>query len=91
MILDACRRLREAAVLAEKIARALHHAHEAGVETMHAYRRGGYGDAAVRKWTNEVLERGAIPIYSTSRDNVASQRLANRVGYEPIGYDFFIT
>ena len=66
-------------------------AHEAGVETMHAYRRGGYGDAAVRRWTNEVLERGAIPIYSTSRDNVASQRLANRVGYESIGYDFFIT
>ena len=67
------------------------HAHEAGVETMHAYRRGGYGDAAVRRWTNEVLSLGAVPIYSTSKDNLASQRLANRVGYELIGYDYYIT
>ena len=66
-------------------------AHEAGVETMHAYRRGGYGDAAVRRWTNEVLSLGALPIYSTSKDNLASQRLANRVGYELIGYDYYIT
>ena len=65
-------------------------AHEAGVETMHAYRRGGYGDAAVRRWTNEVLALGAIPLYSTSKDNTASQRLARRVGYSEIGYEFYI-
>ena len=65
-------------------------AHQAGLETKPSQRRRGYGSAAVRRWTNEVLDLGALPIYSTSRQNLASQKLAKALGYQLFAYDFYI-
>ncbi|MCC3374581.1 GNAT family N-acetyltransferase [Cohnella sp. REN36] len=55
-------------------------AHEAGLETLEAYRGRGYAAAVVARWASEVRERGAIPLYSTMEDNSASRRVASKLG-----------
>ena len=66
-------------------------AHEAGVETSPAFRKRGLAIAVVAAWAERVRLAGAIPIYSTSWDNVASQAVAARLGAELIGTDFHIS
>lgn len=66
-------------------------AHEAGVETLPAYRRKGHAVNVVASWANEVRRIGAVPLYSTSWDNIASQKVASRLGLSMIGVDFHIT
>jgi len=66
-------------------------AHEAGVETIPLYRRKGHALNAVAGWANAVREMGAIPLYSTSWDNIASQNVAARLSMSIIGVDFHIT
>ncbi len=66
-------------------------AHEAGVETLKAYRRRGHAVKVVAGWAAEVRKIGAIPLYSTSWDNVASQSVAARLGASMFGTDFHIT
>ena len=64
---------------------------EAGVETATGYRRKGHAARAVASWTNAILEKGLIPLYSTSWDNKASQAIANKLGFSLFGSDFSIT
>jgi hypothetical protein len=66
-------------------------AHEAGVETAVAQRQKGYAITAVSAWAKAVADLGALPLYSTSNENVASQRVAARLGLVKYGVDFHIT
>ena len=66
-------------------------AHAAGVETLPAYRRKGHAAHVVAAWAKAVRQLDAIPLYSTSRDNAASQALAARLGLSLFGVDFHIT
>lgn len=65
--------------------------HCAGVETHPDFRRRGYALAAVAGWANAVRACGATPFYSTSWDNLASQRVAQRLGGQMVGVDFHVT
>jgi RimJ/RimL family protein N-acetyltransferase len=66
-------------------------AHEAGVETLPAYRQKGYAASAVAGWANTLLAKNIIPLYSTSLENTASQNVARKVGFECFGVDFHVT
>ena len=65
--------------------------HCAGVETHPDHRRRGHAVRAVAGWAAAVRRLGATPFYSTSWDNVASQRIARRLGFEMVGIDFHVT
>ena len=65
-------------------------AHEPGVETLLAYRQRGHAVNVVSGWAKEVQKVGAIPLYSTSWENHASQNVANRLGLTMFGVDFHI-
>ena len=66
-------------------------AHEAGVETLDAYRGRGYGADVVAQWAHEVRNMGRTPLYSTSWENVSSQRVAKRLGLRQYGVDFHVS
>ena len=63
-------------------------AEEAGVETLTSYRGKGYAARAVVGWAQAIRKKGRIPFYSTSWDNEASQRVAQKLGMIPFGVDF---
>jgi RimJ/RimL family protein N-acetyltransferase len=66
-------------------------AHEAGVETLPDFRGQGYATAAVAGWARVVQSMGAIPLYSTSWENTASQAVAKKLHLVPYGADFHVT
>jgi len=66
-------------------------AHEAGVETLPEFRGRGYAKDVVAGWALAVKSLGAVPLYSTSWDNVASQAVARKLGLKLFGADFDIT
>ncbi|HEX6730044.1 MAG TPA: GNAT family N-acetyltransferase [Pyrinomonadaceae bacterium] len=66
-------------------------AHEAGVETLNDYKGRGCASDIVQQWAAEVLKLGAMPLYSTSWQNVASQGVARRLGLIQYGSDFHVT
>lgn len=59
---------------------------EAGLRTEPEFRRQGHGAAATAAWARLVIESGRVAFYSTSADNVASQRVAASLGLRPIGW-----
>ncbi|HXF64428.1 MAG TPA: GNAT family N-acetyltransferase, partial [Caldilineaceae bacterium] len=63
---------------------------EAGVETLPAHRGKGYATAAVATWAAEVRRRGILPLYSTSWENLASQRIAHKLRMVLYGEDWSI-
>ena len=66
-------------------------AHEAGVETLPDFRGLGYARDAVAEWAQRVWALDAIPLYSTSWENTASQAVARKLDLECYGTDFHIT
>jgi predicted GNAT family acetyltransferase len=60
------------------------------VETLPEYRRRGFAVSAVAGWARAVRSSGAMPFYSTSWDNVASQAVAARLGASLAGVDFHV-
>jgi RimJ/RimL family protein N-acetyltransferase len=56
-----------------------------GVFTLEPYRRRGLSSAAVYLVAQAVRARGRTPIWSTGSDNLASQRVAAKVGFQPYG------
>ncbi len=66
-------------------------AEEAGVDTLLSHRGKGYAAQVVAGWAGIVREQGRIPLYSTSWDNRASQRVAEKLGLELYGVDIHIS
>lgn len=64
--------------------------HEAGVETLPDYRGKGYAKDVVAGWAQRVRAVGALPLYSTSWDNKASQAVARGLKLKLYGADFHI-
>jgi len=71
-------------------ARLTSQAAEAGVETVEAFRGQGYASVAVAGWASAIRQRGLLPLYSTSWENVASQGVARRLGMVRYGEDWWI-
>jgi hypothetical protein len=65
-------------------------AHEAGVETLPEFRGNGYAKEVVAGWAQRVWSIGAVPLYSTSWENKASQSVAGKLGLKFYGADFEI-
>ena len=63
-------------------------AHEAGVETLPDFRGKGYALDVTAAWAQRVCSSGALPLYSTSWDNTASQSVARKLGLRCYGADF---
>lgn len=72
-------------------ARSSDRAAEASLTTAEDFRGRGLAEKAAAKWIGEVLRAGKIPLYSTSWDNLSSQRVAQKLGLHPYGVDFNIT
>jgi hypothetical protein len=66
-------------------------AHEAGVETLPEFRGRGYAKGVVAGWARLVQSMGAIPLYSTSWENAASQAVAKKLHLMLYGADFYLT
>ena len=66
-------------------------AHEAGVETLPDFRGRGYAADVTAGWARLVQAAGAIPLYSTAWDNIASQSVARKLQMKCYGADFHIT
>lgn len=66
-------------------------AHEAGVATLPEARGKGWALHAVAAWARAVDALGAIPLYSTSWDNRASQAVARKLGMRQFGVNFHVT
>jgi hypothetical protein len=63
---------------------------EAGVETLEAMQGRGYATLAVAGWAAAIRERGLLPLYSTTWENVASVRVAHKLGMVCYGDDWSI-
>jgi GNAT acetyltransferase len=59
---------------------------EAGVWTHSDFRGKGHAAAVSAAWASLVTASGRQPFYSTSADNLSSQRVAARLGLRPIGW-----
>jgi tellurite methyltransferase len=57
---------------------------EAWVMTAPDYRRSGLAQQVVRAWARDMLGHGMIPFYSHKLENLASEKLANRLGLVPV-------
>lgn len=66
-------------------------AHEAGVETVPAFRGQGYAAQVVTAWARAVRENGQVPLYSTSWQNEASRAVARKLGLIQFGNDLHVT
>lgn len=62
--------------------------HHAGVETAPAWRGRALAGRAVAAWAAQVRALGAMPLYGTTFDNLASQLVARRLGLTLIGSEF---
>ena len=67
------------------------YAHEAGVETVPAFRGHGYAARPVACWAQAVRDIGQVPLYSTSWQNDASRSVARNLGLIQFGNDLHIT
>ena len=63
---------------------------EVGVDTLEAYRGRGHAVDTTSTWVNAALTEGLVPFYSTSLDNIASQRVAEKVGLDLVAMDLRI-
>jgi RimJ/RimL family protein N-acetyltransferase len=60
---------------------------EIGVVTLPAYRGRGLSTSCVRALCADITARGRIPSWTTSTDNLASRRVAEKVGLRYVGDD----
>jgi RimJ/RimL family protein N-acetyltransferase len=67
------------------------HGAEAGVWTLAGARGRGLAASVVAAWASQCAKRVPRLYYSTSADNLSSQRVAERLGLPPIGELWFLT
>lgn len=72
-------------------ARSTPSAAEAGVETQLAARGRGYGSAVVAAWARAVQQEERTPLYSTAWSNLASQKIAHKLGLRRYGSDYHLS
>ena len=65
-------------------------AHEAGIETAVRYRGNGYAGKVLAAWSAEVHQLGRTSLYSTSKANLLSQRVADKFGLRLFATGFSI-
>ncbi len=65
-------------------------AHEAGVETLAAYRGRGFAANVVAAWACAVRKLCAVPLYATTFDNISSQRVVQRLSLSPVASEFSV-
>jgi len=63
---------------------------EASLYTAEPYRGQGFAARVVSKWCEYLHAQGRIALYSTSWDNIGSQRIAQKSNLVPYGADFSI-
>jgi hypothetical protein len=63
---------------------------EAGVDTAEEFRGQGFASAVTLAWAAAIRRMGRVPLYSTSWDNVASLRVANKLGLMIYGAELSI-
>ena len=61
------------------------YAHEAGIETIEEKRRTGLAKRVLSNWIKAVEGLRLIPFYSTSLENTASRKLAQKIGLKKLG------
>jgi len=66
-------------------------AHEAGVETLPDFRGKGGAQTVTAEWARFVRAAGAMPLYSTTWENAASQAVARKLNLRCYGADFHIS
>jgi ribosomal protein S18 acetylase RimI-like enzyme len=66
-------------------------AHEAGVETSPDFRGKGFAQIVTAEWARLVRAAGAMPLYSTGWENVASQTVARKLNLRCYGADFHVS
>ena len=65
--------------------RVTNESHEAGIETNEKHRGNNLARKVLIQWATEVQNGGFIPFYSTFRENIASQRVAEKTFLKKIG------
>jgi hypothetical protein len=65
-------------------------AHEAGLETLEPFRGQGLASLVTAGWAQAVREMGALPLYSTSWKNTASQQVAQKMALYHYGNVFSV-
>lgn len=64
---------------------------EIGINTLHEYKGRGYAAAVCSKCIEEILNHNKTPIWSTEIDNIASRKLAEKVGFTEFAEVIYIT
>jgi hypothetical protein len=65
-------------------------AREAGLETLEGFRGRGLASLVTAGWARAVRRMGALPFYSTSRENTASQNVARKMALYHYGNTFTV-
>ncbi len=58
--------------------------------TLEPWRNQGRGSAAASAGASELVDRGWTPVWSTGEDNLPSQRLARKLGFEEFGRKAYV-
>ncbi len=64
---------------------------EIGINTLQGYRGRGYATAVCSKCIQEILNYHKVPIWSTTIDNTASRKLAEKIGFAEFAEVIYIT
>lgn len=56
-----------------------------GVATLEDWRGNGFATVAAALVAQQVQATGCTPVWSTGEDNVASQRVAQKLGFDEVG------
>jgi RimJ/RimL family protein N-acetyltransferase len=63
---------------------------EIGVFTEEAWRKHGFSTACTALVAEAIQKRGLIPVWSTGEDNIASQRVALKLGFHEVSRMIYI-